>query len=315
MRAKTSSLLAFKYERLDRMSLLSIFLVLTSAALHVWWNYLTKASQNPKAFSLIKGLMILALALSVLSFIPLSDISSRVWFFLVLSGIIHALYSLSLASAYEVGDISFVYPIARSAPAFVPIAAFLVIGEQISLRGGIGIVITVVAVWIMQIRGDFGLEIKHLWKVLKKRDSMWAFITLFSVIVYTIIDKQGMVAFNDVPEIDPWVQGPVYFLLEASISYIIFWTYAILHLKIDVRPTFKSEWPKAAVAAVCTMASYSLILFVMKTEIVSYVVTLRQCSVVFAVLIGWIVLKEKYGKRRLFASLLMFSGLYFVATA
>lgn len=297
------------------MSLLSSVLVLISAALHVWWNYLTKASQNPKAFSLTKGIFILALTAAVMSSIPLGAISPTVWLFLILSGLVHALYSLSLASAYEVGDISFVYPIARSAPAFVPFAAFLVIGERISMQGGVGIAITVFAVWIMQIRGDFRGELNHLWQVLKKRDSMWAFVTLFSVVVYTIIDKQGMVAFNDVAEIEPWLQGPVYFLLEASISYLIFWTYALVHLKIDVRPTFKKEWPRIIFAAVGTMASYSLILFVMKTEIVSYVVALRQCSVVFAVLIGWIVLKEGCGKRRLFASLLMFIGLYIVATA
>jgi uncharacterized membrane protein len=297
------------------MSLLSIFFVLISAALHVWWNYLTKTSQNQKAFSLIKGTMILTLTLSVIAFIPLSAISEKVWFFLVLSGIVHALYSLSLASAYEVGDISFVYPIARSAPAFVPIIAFLVIGEQISKRGGIGIIITVLAMWILQIRGQFTVELKQLWQAFKRADSKWAFITLLSVIIYSIIDKQGMVAFNDVPQIRPWLQGPVYFLLEASISYIFFWTYALLFLKIDVRTTFKAEWHLVLLAAIGTMLSYSLILYVLKTESVSYVVTLRQCSVVFAVLIGWFMLKEKQGKRRLFASVLMFCGLYFVATA
>ena len=297
------------------MSLLSIVLVLISAALHVWWNYLTKTSQNQKAFSLLKGLIILTLTLSVLSFIPLGAISSRVWFFLVISGVVHALYSLSLASAYEVGDMSYVYPIARSAPAFVPLMAFLFIGEQISMRGGIGIVTTVIAMWILQIRGQFNVEIKYLWHQIKKHDSMWAFLTLFSVVVYSIIDKQGMVAFNQVPEIGPWLQGPVYFLLEASISYIIFWTYALVHLKIDVQPTLKKEWQMILFAAFGTMVSYSLILFVMKSEVISYVVTLRQCSVIFAVLIGWVMLKEKYGKRRLFASALMFVGLYFVATA
>ena len=297
------------------MSLLSIILILISAALHVAWNYLTKTSQDQKAFSLIKGAMILTLALLVISFIPLKSISPAVWSFLVLSGIVHALYSLSLASAYQAGDMSYVYPIARSAPAFVPLIAFLIIGEQISWRGGLGISITVIAVWILQLRDNLTFEMRQLLRVLKKRDSMWAFVTLFSVIVYSIIDKQGMVAFNDVKDIKSWQQGPIYFLLEASISYIIFWTYAIFHLKLDVRPTLKKEWHLALIAAICTMVSYSMILYVMKTENISYIVTLRQCSVVFAVIIGWIMLKEKYGKRRLFASVLMFSGLYFVTTA
>lgn len=297
------------------MALLSIVLILFSAAIHVLWNYLTKTSMNQKAFSLLKGLIILAVTASLLPLLPVSSLSTPLWILLILSGIVHALYSLSLASAYEVGDMSYVYPIARSAPAFVPLAAFFLIGEEISLRGGIGIGITVAAVWILQFRENIGLELKQVLRLLKKRDSIWAFTTLFSVIVYSIIDKQGMVEFSGNKAIRPWLQAPVYFLLEASISYIIFWSYALLVLKIDVRPTCKKEWRSVLVAAVGTLVSYSLVLFVMRSENISYVVTIRQCSVVFAVLIGWIWLKEKYGKRRLFASLLMFFGLYLVATA
>jgi len=37
-----------------------------------------------------------------------------------------------------------------------------------------------------------------------------------------------------------------------------------------------------------TMASYSLILYVMCSENVSYIVTLRQASVFLAVLVGWL---------------------------
>ena len=68
-------------------------------------------------------------------------------------------------------------------------------------------------------------------------------------------------------------------------------------------------------AAIGTMASYSLILHVMQTEIVSYIVTLRQSSVLMAIVIGSIALKEPYGRHRFIAAIGMLLGFYLVATA
>ncbi|MCH7913282.1 MAG: hypothetical protein IH856_09645 [Deltaproteobacteria bacterium] len=45
------------------MSLTSVFIVLLSAVIHVWWNYLTKSSQSPKAFSLLKGTILMGVAM------------------------------------------------------------------------------------------------------------------------------------------------------------------------------------------------------------------------------------------------------------
>ncbi len=63
------------------------------------------------------------------------------------------------------------------------------------------------------------------------------------------------------------------------------------------------------------MGSYSLILYVMQSENVSYIVALRQASVFLAVLVGWLALKEEYGRSRLVVSAAMLVGFYLVATA
>jgi uncharacterized membrane protein len=63
------------------------------------------------------------------------------------------------------------------------------------------------------------------------------------------------------------------------------------------------------------MFSYSLILHVMKTEHLGYIVTLRQSSVLIAVLVGWLILKEKQGLSRLLIAGAMLAGFFLVATA
>ena len=118
------------------MTTSAILLVLLSAAIHVGWNYLTKSSGDPAVFSLLKGTTMAAVAVAGLAMLPLSTLPAALWSFVLISGLLHGIYILALSKAYESGDISYVYPIARSAPALVPVAAFLIIGETISMRGG-----------------------------------------------------------------------------------------------------------------------------------------------------------------------------------
>ena len=297
------------------MSLTAVTLVLLSAAIHVGWNYLTKSSESPRAFSLLKGTVMVGITLAALTRIPLRSIPTEIWIFVLASGVIHAVYILALSTAYETGDISYVYPIARSAPALVPIAAFLVLGETISLRGGLGIVVVLGAVFVLQLRGQGERELLQLWASIKKQDTRWAFVTLAAVVAYTIVDKAAMVSLGKVSQIRPGMHGPVFFMLQVTLCYLVFWTHFILKRDLNLRRVWKREWPRGVAAALATMVSYSLILHVMQTEPVSYIVTIRQASVLLAVIIGWLALREPYGKRRLIASATMLWGFYLVATA
>jgi len=297
------------------MSLTAVTLVLLSAAIHVGWNYLTKSSESPRAFSLLKGTVMVGITLAALTRIPLRSIPTEIWIFVLASGVIHAVYILALSTAYETGDISYVYPIARSAPALVPIAAFLVLGETISLRGGLGIVVVLGAVFVLQLRGQGERELLQLWASIKKQDTRWAFVTLAAVVAYTLVDKAAMVSLRNVSQIRPGMHGPVFFMLQVTLCYLVFWTHFILKRDLNLRRVWKREWPRGVAAALATMVSYSLILHVMQTEPVSYIVTIRQASVLLAVIIGWLALREPYGKRRLIASATMLWGFYLVATA
>ena len=66
---------------------------------------------------------------------------------ILLSGVLHGLYILSLSKAYSVQDISFVYPIARSAPVFVPFFSWLLLGEQLGWISFLAIAMILLAVY------------------------------------------------------------------------------------------------------------------------------------------------------------------------
>jgi uncharacterized membrane protein len=297
------------------MSSETIILVLLSAAIHVGWNLLTKSSASPKTFTLLMGIVTICFFAVATPFIPFASIPPNVWVYLVLSGAIHALYFTALSNAYETGDISFVYPIERSSTAFVPIAAFFMLGERISFRGITGIVIVVICLFLIHIRGKAGTELKALWHSMKRRDSIWAFVTLGTVVSYTMVDKAGMVALSQANEIASEMRGPIYFLIDMALCFLIYWVYVWRGTKQAIARVSKYEWLRAVVAATGIMVSYSLILHVMQTEIVSYIVTLRQSSVLIAVLAGSLVLKEPFGRLRIIIAFIMLCGFFLVATA
>ncbi|MCK5352224.1 EamA family transporter [bacterium] len=297
------------------MSPMAIVLVLLSAAIHVMWNLYTATSDHPKTFSMLKGIVIIAVTLLALPIIPLRSITPEVWSFIMVTAPVHAMYIFALSTAYETGDISFVYPIARSAPALVPVVAFFALGERISANGVMGITVVVICVFLIQLRGETGSELRRIISSLKQKDSIWAFITLGAVVTYSVIDKAAMVKFGRVTRISPHMHGPIYLMLHASLTYILFSIYMILKGEISAIHVNRVEWSRAVIAGLGTMASYSLILHVMQTEKVSYIVALRQSSVLFAVLIGWIGMKEPHGRLRLLAAAAMLAGFYLVATA
>src|ERR1700724_1456794 len=100
-----------------------ILLLVLSALVHSAWNLLAKRSLDKQVF-LWLGL-VGSIAIFFLPFVYLYRPFGWVgWVFILFSGLLEALYFLFLGSAYQQGDLSLVYPLARgSAPLFVALFA------------------------------------------------------------------------------------------------------------------------------------------------------------------------------------------------
>ena len=293
---------------------ISIVLVLFSAFFHALWNYYGKASRSPQLFFFWIGIFTVSVA--VLCFaLQLPIVPKPVWIYIIASGIIHFFYWLCLSRAYMSGEISYVYPIARSAPGFIPFFAFLFLDEQLSARGLVGIFLILFSIYLLQLRGG-GLTFKDLLVYIKRPASVWAFSTLGTVIAYSLIDKAGMSEFySHSTQRHAW-QPVSYFLTESIIAMVLYGSYIMLWFPSrEITDIGRREWKKVLATGVLSMLSYTIILYVYMTESVSYVVALRQCSVIFAVLLGGYLLKESQTKLRFMAAVVMVIGMFLIATA
>ncbi len=285
------------------MEICPLGLVLASAFIHVFWNMVMKSSQDKLVFM---GWVFLFSSLFYFPFfwtnlhrfpIPLTG-----WALIWISGFIHVVYTIILAKAYEAGDLSLVYPLARSAPLFVMLWALLFLGERLTAGGMVGILFVVVGAYIIGFRTLQWREFVKPIFSLGDKPYQLALLTALLVSLYSIVDKIG------VSRMHPFIF--YYLLLLPRLTLYV--PYVLKTRYPGIMPEWRRNRRNILLVALIQFLGYLLILYAMTLTKVSYVVAIRQISVVFAVLMGSALLKEKYGFVRLMASVFIFLGVFLI---
>lgn len=290
------------------MTLFELALVLGSALLHASWSVSIKSSSDPLCFNLLQSWVGVVLLGAMAPFVSFGEIPASVWRLLVAAGISHGLYMYWMSRAYEHGDLSLVYPIARSTPAFMPLLAVPLLGETLSPGGVAGIGVVVCGIWLVYGARRWTLQI------FAEPAARFAFLTLAATVAYSLIDKASMRELASVPWTSPVPRAVVLSVL-LFVAYLL--TFAPLVLRrrgpSALREAARRELPKATLAAVISFASYTLILAALQTAAVSYVVAVRQSSVLFAVVLGALFLGERPGRERVLGAALTVLGVALIA--
>ena len=295
------------------MTIENISLVILSSILHSLWNILTQTSKNSQFFSGLKGVWLILMGVVALNWIGFSIWNRELLFWGVLSGVIHGVYILCLSRAYNTQDISYVYPIARSSPVFVPIFAWLLLGEKLTPQTLIAILIIISAIYILHFDGHLIRGFNNLWQAIQHNDLRWAFYTLIMVVSYSLVDKKGMDLFLFHLPNQPFQNGIAFFFMEATIGFTLCNLYLFSkHSKTEILDLWEKEWLKGLVGALATLGSYGLICVVLQFESVSAVVALRQVSVLMVVYWGCWKLKEPFGRERLLSGGLIIFGVFLI---
>ena len=97
--------------------LLATVMALTAAVLHAGWNLAAKRSVAP--FVALWGQFAVAGAIGIVVVIAGGGLPPIGWVHAGITGVIHVPYLAGLATAYERGDFSLAYPIARGGGALI----------------------------------------------------------------------------------------------------------------------------------------------------------------------------------------------------
>jgi len=285
--------------------------VLLSALLHAVWSVSIKGSRDPFAFNVLQLVPPALAALALPWWFPLGELPRTVWALLAATGVIHGFYFYWLTRAFESGDLSVVYPIARSAPAFVPLVAVPLLGESVSATGALGIAVVVAGMWAVQLeRGVVG------WRRLAAPGAGFAWATLAATVGYSLTDKAAMARLAPLAAGAAVPPAVAFYLLLTTASGLLFVPLAWRRCAPGaLGAALRHESGTALVAAAIGFVGYGLILHVLETAPVSYVVAVRQSSVLFAVVLGALRLRERPSRLRLLGALATVAGVALVALA
>ena len=283
-------------------------LVLASALLHAWWSFAIKGSRDPLAFNLLQLVAPFAILLALAPFVVWSEVPAPVWGLLAATSLFHGLYFYWMTRAFEHGDLTLVYPIARSTPAFIPLAAAPLLGEQISPGAGLGIAIVVAGIWLVGAGGAVSRS------ALLSPAARYAFLTLAAGVGYSLVDKASMARLGAAPWSSPVPRAYLYAVLLGIAGTFVFAPLAWLRQRKGLLQRLRQgQLARASFASVVSYLGYALVLAAMQTAPVSYVVAGRQTSVLFALVMGVLWLGETPGRPRIWGAVATVAGVALIA--
>jgi drug/metabolite transporter (DMT)-like permease len=273
------------------MDLVVYLAVMLAALLHAVWNGLLKNGEDKHLGMTAVVVGHIPIAACVLPFVPTPDPAS--WPYLAGGVVLHVAYQLFLLMSYRIGDLTQVYPIARgSAPLIVATISVLVLG--VSLSASETLAITMIGAGIISlavVRQADGLR--------NHRAAALALATGCFIAGYSLVDGLGARQAGTALGFYSWL---------AIINALVF--AAIMGI---MRPgllgrLFGQARGLMVIGGGASFSAYALVMWAFTQAPIALVTALRETSIIFALLIGVVVLKEKLDLAKVLATLITLCG-------
>ncbi len=256
--------------------------VLGAGLLHAGWNALLKSAGGGDPLldtaTVVAGST--ACAIVALPFVTLPLPAS--WPYALTSVVIHFAYYITLAQAYRTGDLSFAYPLMRgTAPLLVTLLGIVFLRELPTAQVAFGILL--ISGGIVAIA--FAQRHRH-----PRAAVYWALANAGIIAVYTLVDGAGARASGN---------ALAYVLWMTFLEGVVFLAWIRLRRGAASVAYIGAQWRRGLLGGFCSVAAYGIVLWAMTRAPVAAVAALRETSVLFAAVIGAVLLKEGFGIARL----------------
>jgi drug/metabolite transporter (DMT)-like permease len=268
-------------------------LALASAGLHAGWNLRAKSSTD--RFLTLWGQFAVAGLLCVLPLVVVGLPDRRAWPFLAITAVVHVPYVVLLARAYDHGDFSLAYPLARGGGAVAAaIGGLVLLDDDLSLPGWLAVAV---------VGGGLASFVRPGTPAAALRTAL---LVAVAIGAYTVADTAGVRRTD-------------------TASYVLA-TFVCIGVTVtawglaagrsgDMRLSAATSWRRHLGSAAACVAAYGLVLVAVRRAPVGYVTALRESSVVLAAVAGWRLLDEGFGRARVASSVVVVAGLVLLVIA
>ena len=267
-------------------------LVIFAAILHAIWNGMVK-SYKDKVIS-VSAIVFghVPIAIIVMLFLPLPTLESVPY--IILSAIIHQGYQYNLISAYKIGDLTKVYPIARgTGPIVATLISIIFLGLLITKFQTLSIVLICFGIIILGIFSESSIK--------NNKAAVFSLATGFFIGLYSLVDGYG--ARTSL--------SPLSFLGWSFILNAIIFPFVLKYM--GYTNVFSKVMKEAKiifwVGGTISYVVYGIVVWCFTKAPIPIVGALRETSIIFALLIGTFFLKEKFTLIKIAAVLTIFFGI------
>ena len=276
-----------------------VLAVLCGAMLHASWNALIKSGHDKALDTALVHALGAVVALPFALWLGPPPASA--WPYIGASLVIHIGYYIALVGAYRHGDLGLTYPIMRGfAPLLVALASGVFIGESPSAAAWVGIGGITLGVALV------GLA--HPGEALHHRKALaFAFANAAIIALYTVVDGRGV--RTSVADDGGALRYVLWLFVLDGIAYPLgVWLRRTAAQKRDALFYARTRWPVATLGGSASIGSYAIALWAMTRAPVASVAALRETSVLFAAVLGAVLLKEPFGAQRAVGTSVIVAG-------
>jgi drug/metabolite transporter (DMT)-like permease len=268
--------------------------MLASALLHASWNAWVKSRPDPYGALIALGVGAAWPNLILLAFGGLP--THAAWGWIAATILLSVPAQALLGSAYREADLAVAYPIVRGLnPLVIAIAAIPVFGERLG-RGNLAGVLCISA----GIAG-IGWEAARRSRTITLRGLGFAALAALVTAAGALTDSMGARVSND-----PLSYAPIIAIGNGAAMA------AYQARRTNVGAVLAQHWQIALFAPLLSTGSYLLAIWSLTQAPVALVVSLRETSMLFAVAIGALLLRERVGPWRWLAVALVFAGVLLI---
>ena len=289
------------------MSATALALVVVAAFIHAYWNFLVKRAAGGVAFiwlfSLATAVLYAPIIILLLAVDPPEHYGGMHWLLILISGMLHLLYAITLSRGYKVADLSVVYPIARgTGPLLSCLIAITLLGERPSATGWVGIALIVAGVFLIAAAGGRSEDVNKR----KAQGVFYGGLTGVCIAAYTI---------NDAYAVKLLLVSPLLLDYFGNLVRLLFLTPSALSSRAALREQWNKNLRLSIAVGALMPLSYILALFAMRFAPISYVAPARELSMLIGALLGAKLLHEGNTVQCVSGTILMIAGMIALALA
>ena len=281
----------------------SVGIVVISTFTHAYWNFLLKRARGTSTFiALSKGVEVVCCApVFVWLVVATHGVGMNAIPLMAIGAALVLLNYAALAAAYAVGDLSFVYPISRAGILlFLPTLGFLVFRERLTIIGWTSLACIVAGIAILQLRAPGSTSRAS------GGAALYSLAAALIAALYTVWDKHA------IQTLTPFIYFYGYTFLVALVYIATVWRRS---RPGDIATVWKAHRWSIVQVGVLNTVTYLLVLLALRSGTSSYVIALRQLSIVWGALLGSFLLGESLSTPKKVALATLVAGCVMVAFA